>query len=115
MPWKLFNVVIILVPKLALWYAAAYSFFYCLMETASIIDLVVNTTSMVFLLSVDEMFFEHLMDKITRHIMENLDDITVFDLAEEDTKNTTPFWHSFEVWWLGNFGTMSVVLPFRFI
>lgn len=88
--WKIANALLILVPKCALWVALVLAGFHYLMETAGIVDVIVNAMALAFVLEVDELVFERLGDTTTKHIMENLEDFPLFNTeededAEEDT------------------------------
>jgi len=82
--WKIINTLLILVPKCALWVALVLAGFHYLMETAGIVDVIVNAMALAFVLEVDELVFERLGDSTTKHIMENLEDFPLFDTMEDE-------------------------------
>lgn len=67
--WKVFSMTFVLLPKscLLLWTAKAGVFF--LMETAAIDAIIVNSVALGFLLSLDELVYECLLDESSRLIM----------------------------------------------
>merc|ERR1719387_787433 len=85
--WKITNVFVILLPKLFLWVTLVSAGFHFLMETAPIVDLVVNAMALTFILEIDEMLFQRLGTASTKHIMDNMADIALFD-AEADEAHT---------------------------
>jgi len=83
MKWKVINVVFVFMPKCAIWWTLTSSGFHFLMETAGIVDLVVNCMALAFVLSLDEMCFERLATQATKHIMLQLEDIQ-FEVPEDN-------------------------------
>jgi hypothetical protein len=81
--WKIVNVIIILVPKSFLWLVVVWEGFRFLMETAGIVDLVMGSMAMGFVLSIDEALMSCLANGLTRHIMGALTEVPNFkDPAE---------------------------------
>lgn len=85
--WKIINTLCILVPKLFIWYAVASAGVRFLMETAGIIDLVVNAMALTFVLSIDEMIIERFGTVATKHMMEKLEPWPLFDTDVEETES----------------------------
>mmetsp|Transcript_70509 Transcript_70509/g.181708 ORF Transcript_70509/g.181708 Transcript_70509/m.181708 type:complete len:546 (+) Transcript_70509:141-1778(+) len=85
-PWKILNFIIVLVPKLLLWLALVASGVHYLMETAGIMDVVVNAMALTFVLDVDEMVFERLMNTTVKHILGQLNDMPRFDTSREENE-----------------------------
>ncbi|CAE6913366.1 rnf111-b [Symbiodinium sp. CCMP2456] len=82
--WKLFNACFILLPKILLWLALVRSGVHYLMETAGIVDVVVNAMALTFVLQVDEIVFQRLCSTVTKDIMSKLDARALYDLDEVD-------------------------------
>jgi len=61
--WKVLNVVIMLFPKILLWYLTAEVGVTYLMETSAIEDMIVNAIALAFILQVDETICVNLMNK----------------------------------------------------
>lgn len=79
--WKIFNVIVILLPKLLLWKVTAEAGITFLMETSGIEDIVVNSVALAFILQIDEMLCQELMSDTTRAILGKLQD---YHLEEYD-------------------------------
>ena len=84
--WKIFNFLFILLPKLALWLAVARSGVHYLMETAGIVDLIVNSMALAFVLDMDELIFNRFTTSLTRHIMGSIQKIPIFDLQNVENE-----------------------------
>lgn len=85
--WKVLNFFFILLPKFALWLALSKSGVHYLMETAGIVDLIVNSLALAFVLDVDEMVFHRFSSTLTKHIISNIEDLPNFD-TEPTEKET---------------------------
>lgn len=83
--WKVFNAIFILLPKNLLWLGVTRSGVHYLMETAGIVNVVVNAMALTFILNVDEMIFEKLIPEYTTHILTNIKEL---DLSEDDLDET---------------------------
>lgn len=77
--WKVINVLIILIPRTLLWKNLAFAGVYFLMETASMVDEIVNTTALAFVLGIDELILERLTTPMARHIMANISPLKFYD------------------------------------
>jgi len=95
--WKVVNFVMVVVPKTLLWWGVVSTGVHFLMETANIVDLVVNTMSLSWLLEIDEMIFERLTTVASKTIMGALEDYPLFDTDdvehEDDDKAYERFIH----------------------
>jgi len=80
--WKVANVVFVCLPKLYIWWTLTSGGVHFLMETAGIVDLVVNCMALTFVLSIDEMIFSRLLTVASKHIMNNLEDLPLFDTSD---------------------------------
>eukprot|EP00411_Alexandrium_monilatum_P008182 CAMPEP_0175287278 /NCGR_PEP_ID=MMETSP0093-20121207/54200_1 /TAXON_ID=311494 /ORGANISM="Alexandrium monilatum, Strain CCMP3105" /LENGTH=235 /DNA_ID=CAMNT_0016582777 /DNA_START=227 /DNA_END=930 /DNA_ORIENTATION=- len=85
--WKLFNAAFVLLPKAYIWLMVTSTGFHFLMDTAGIMDLVVNCMALKFVLDVDKIVFSRLATTATKHILENMRDFPLFDmwLEEQET------------------------------
>lgn len=78
--WKLWTVIAVVIPKLAIWLALTSSGFRFLMETAGIVDVIMNSMALTFILSIDELVFEVLTTVPAKHIMNNLEDYDLYSV-----------------------------------
>lgn len=96
--WKVLNFIVVLLPKFILWCTLVASGIDFLMETADIIDQVVNCMALTFILKMDELVFDRLATGITKHIMSNLEDLPLFDASPEEVETEAEvlerFWRS---------------------
>lgn len=86
MHWKIMNFFFIFCPKCWIWWTLTSCGFHFLMETAGIVDLVVNCMALTFVLSVDEMVFEKLATVAAKHIMGALQDKPLFPEPDEESE-----------------------------
>lgn len=84
--WKVFNIVFLLIPKIFIWRMLSMAGVHFLMETAAMVDQIVNTTALSFVFSVDELLLERLTTKATKHILEKIQDLQLFDGAMYETE-----------------------------
>lgn len=82
--WKIFNIVFIMIPKALLWLALVKSGVHYLMETAGIVDMIVNAMALAFVLEVDEMVFYKLTSELTKHIIGNIEGLPLYDEADDE-------------------------------
>jgi len=82
--WKLVNLSCVFLPKVYIWWTLVSTGFHFLMETAGIVDLVVNCMALSFVLSIDEMIFSRLATMASKHMMCNLEDLALFDTHVEE-------------------------------
>merc|ERR1719460_1544985 len=82
MPWKILNLVIVVVPKFMLWKLTAETGITILMETAGIDDLVTNSVGLTFILGLDELIGSALMREETLMFVAACEE---FDLYEDTT------------------------------
>lgn len=86
--WKIINLVFVLIPKLFIWYTLCSTGFHFLMETSGIVDLIMNSVAMKFILDLDGMILDHLATEATKHVMAKIEPMTLFDTqeVEEETE-----------------------------
>jgi len=70
--WKAINLFMIVLPKTLLWKFTADAGILFLMETPGMQDLIVNSTALTFILSIDELLFATITTAKTRYMMANL-------------------------------------------
>eukprot|EP00435_Cladocopium_sp_Y103_P030976 s2266_g7.t2 len=115
--WKAFYIFFVLLPKFALWLAVAKSGVHYLMETAGIVDLIVNSMALTFVLEVDEMVFHRFTTALTKHIMNSIQDLPNFDTTREETETDQQALERFKAEELGNarWAKLRLCLPWRFL
>lgn len=82
--WKLVNWVFVFLPKVTLWLMTLLAGTTFLMETSGIDSIIVNSTALGFILSIDEVLFSSLSNPMGLHMMERLEARPLYDLSEED-------------------------------
>eukprot|EP00931_Biecheleriopsis_adriatica_P067055 TRINITY_DN41260_c0_g1_i1.p1 TRINITY_DN41260_c0_g1~~TRINITY_DN41260_c0_g1_i1.p1 ORF type:complete len:485 (-),score=87.34 TRINITY_DN41260_c0_g1_i1:80-1534(-) len=80
--WKCMNVIVVLLPKMTVWYLTCASGILFLMETAGIENLVVNSIALSFVLSIDEMVCETLTSEATHLMLAKCKEFSLFDVDE---------------------------------
>eukprot|EP00445_Apocalathium_hangoei_P079095 CAMPEP_0204175906 /NCGR_PEP_ID=MMETSP0361-20130328/47169_1 /ASSEMBLY_ACC=CAM_ASM_000343 /TAXON_ID=268821 /ORGANISM="Scrippsiella Hangoei, Strain SHTV-5" /LENGTH=485 /DNA_ID=CAMNT_0051134629 /DNA_START=99 /DNA_END=1553 /DNA_ORIENTATION=- len=71
--WKVLNICIVILPKLALWFFVGSLGFQMLMETAGIVNSIMNALALTLILEMDEMVFDALSTHLTKDLMERLE------------------------------------------
>jgi len=74
--WKVFSMIFVWVPKQWIWMLTAESGIHFLMDTGAIVDLIVNSVALSFILGVDEIIQSNLENRATRYLMEQVVDYT---------------------------------------
>jgi len=100
--WKMFNTVFLLFPKIFIWRMLSMAGVHFIMETAAMVDQVVNTTALSFVFTLDELILERLTTKATKHIMANLQDYDLFDdkvYEEESDQEALDRYNKQEMTW----------------
>lgn len=113
--WKVINFVFIMLPKTLLWYALVKSGVHYLMETAGIVDVIVNAMALTFVLEVDELVFNRFTTGLTKHIMSNIEDLPNFETSEEEQQTEEEALEKFretEIGYARCYG-MRMVVPWR--
>merc|ERR1719235_2767748 len=64
--WKIFNALVIGVPKLLIWAITVDAGIRFLMETAGMVDLILNSVAMGFILDIDELIADRLANEATK-------------------------------------------------
>jgi hypothetical protein len=82
--WKFVNVSLVLLPKFLIFKALCEVGVSFLMETAAMVDLVVNSCALGFVMSIDEVFFQTFTKDSTRYMMERLEAFALFDTTAEE-------------------------------
>mmetsp|Transcript_27141 Transcript_27141/g.56313 ORF Transcript_27141/g.56313 Transcript_27141/m.56313 type:complete len:458 (+) Transcript_27141:70-1443(+) len=94
--WKVVNALVILFPKIYIWSMLVVTGFHFLMETAGIMELVINCMALSFVLGVDEMVFERLATLAAKHMMEKLEDYALFNTREEEQETDAEVMERFQ-------------------
>eukprot|EP00441_Pelagodinium_beii_P041220 CAMPEP_0197637248 /NCGR_PEP_ID=MMETSP1338-20131121/12532_1 /TAXON_ID=43686 ORGANISM="Pelagodinium beii, Strain RCC1491" /NCGR_SAMPLE_ID=MMETSP1338 /ASSEMBLY_ACC=CAM_ASM_000754 /LENGTH=353 /DNA_ID=CAMNT_0043209645 /DNA_START=86 /DNA_END=1147 /DNA_ORIENTATION=+ len=81
--WKIFNVIVVLLPKMFLWKITAEAGTLFLMETSGIADIIVNSVALSFILQIDELLCNELMSDTTRNMLEKLEEYHIEANASE--------------------------------
>merc|ERR1712232_205343 len=81
--WKVLNLCMLLVPKVYLWLLVTDIGMTFLMETAGILDMIINAVALGFILSVDETICS-LSSGVTKYMVEHLEPYPLFDIADEE-------------------------------
>merc|ERR550534_1604742 len=82
--WKVVNFFCVFAPKMALWFMTLLAGTTFLMETSGIDSIIVNSTALGFILSVDELLFSSLSTPMSLHMMERLQSKPMYDLSQEE-------------------------------
>jgi len=82
--WKFTNFACIFVPKMCIWWILASLGMHFLMETAGIVDVIMNSMALTFIINLDEMIFMVLTTVPVKHMLDNLEDYALFQLDEEE-------------------------------
>lgn len=85
--WKLVNFFFVLLPKFFIWVTLCNCGFHFLMETSTIVDVIVNSVALKFILDLDGMILDHLATAATRYIIHNLESIELFDRHEHENES----------------------------
>jgi len=80
--WKVFNMFVVVAPKLMLWKLTAETGVTILMETAGIDDIITNSVGLTFILGLDELIGSALMQEETLNFVSACEE---FDLYEDTT------------------------------
>eukprot|EP00440_Ansanella_granifera_P004891 gb/GFBE01005305.1/.p1 GENE.gb/GFBE01005305.1/~~gb/GFBE01005305.1/.p1 ORF type:complete len:377 (+),score=80.92 gb/GFBE01005305.1/:1-1131(+) len=115
--WKVINVCFILIPKSMLWLALVRSGVHYLMETAGIVDVIVNAMALTFVLEVDEMVFHRFSTTVSKHIMSRLQDLPNFDTDAEEVESEQQALARFNASEIGEnrWRKLYMIIPVRFM
>jgi len=94
--WKVVNVCVVILPKLIIWLMLVFCGFHFLMETAGIVDLIMNSMALTFILSLDEMIFDILTSAPVIHMMTNLEDFPLYNLDQLEKSTDEELMSSFQ-------------------
>merc|ERR1711976_575042 len=95
-PWKLFNLIIVWLPKSLIWYRLASVGYLFLMETSGILDVTINAMALTFVLNIDELILTTLTTNATQYIMQNVEDYILYDASEEENMTESEILQRFE-------------------
>jgi len=108
--WKIFYVIVVVIPKMFLLYNVCWMGLRFLMETAGIVDLVLGAMTMDFILQLDELLFSALGSVCTKHIMELLEPYVYDETDQEDFMDNERSGGS-----KGRWGAIKLTLPRRLL
>lgn len=74
MYWKVTNVVIVILPKVFLWYSVCWIGVRWLMETSGILNAILGAITMDFVLTFDELLYDSLANPAIKYIMNQIGD-----------------------------------------
>jgi len=83
MRWKVFIALGVLIPRIFIWRMLTLAGVHFLMETAAMVDQIVNTTALSFVLCTDELVHERLTTAATKHIVSSVTDHLGYEHKEE--------------------------------
>jgi len=114
--WKAANVVLLLIPKVAVWMITLIGGVTFLMETAGIDDCIVNSTALAFILNIDEMIYESLTNNFTRAVMQNAEAYELVDGSVDENYTDAEALAAFERTRLrSNIKFVAGLFPYRVI
>lgn len=93
--WKIVNLLFVCIPKLSIWLVLAISGNYFLMETAGIVDVVMNSVALTFILNIDEMIFATFTTVAVKHMMARMEDYELFNVEAEENETEDEALHRF--------------------
>lgn len=85
--WKVISSLTVILPKFFVWFSLVTAGVHFLMETSGILDMIINSVAMSFILQLDTVTLELLATEATKHIMESLEDVRLYpieDIEHED-------------------------------
>jgi len=82
--WKIINVLVVLVPKVFLWFSILGAGTVLLMNTACIDDIIINSTALGFVLCMDELVFATFGTSQARTILGKLEDYPLFSVDHHE-------------------------------
>eukprot|EP00930_Biecheleria_cincta_P041769 TRINITY_DN2868_c0_g2_i1.p1 TRINITY_DN2868_c0_g2~~TRINITY_DN2868_c0_g2_i1.p1 ORF type:complete len:501 (+),score=96.79 TRINITY_DN2868_c0_g2_i1:101-1603(+) len=82
MKWKVFNALILLLPKAMIWQLTVTTGIVFLMETAGIDDLVVNSVALTFILDIDELCCKTLTEEYIRGLLSRVRPFPLFNFSK---------------------------------
>jgi hypothetical protein len=114
--WKLLNICVVFVPKFVILIFLVSLGFYFLLETAGIVDMILNSLAMTFILEMDELIFGVLTTVPVKHMMANLEDYRLFSIEAWDHATEDDSLQQFQEELSGRWSNFfRVLLPRRFI
>lgn len=82
MKWKIFTGIFVLVPKVFLWLFFVAVGVQMVMETNTILQLILNSMALTFIPALDHVIFSTLTRGTAKHIMENIEDFSRINVEE---------------------------------
>mmetsp|Transcript_35898 Transcript_35898/g.102092 ORF Transcript_35898/g.102092 Transcript_35898/m.102092 type:complete len:446 (+) Transcript_35898:83-1420(+) len=82
--WKVATAIFVFVPKAVMWWILATLGVHVLMETAGIVDVIMNSLTLTFIIQLDEMIFAILTTVQVKYMMGNLEEHALFDMQDDE-------------------------------
>jgi len=77
--WKFLITIFVLMPRIFIWRMLSLAGVHFLMETAAMVDQIVNTTALSFVLGSDELIHERLTTAATKQIVSSVEDYKCYE------------------------------------
>jgi len=117
--WKSVNFVVVIFPKLVIWFILATAGTQFLMETASIQDLIINSLAMTFILDVDELVADRLCTEATKAMMGKIEGYNLFEEDADEIKSDQMAMEEFDEedqrWTITDYKLLMLLLPRRLL
>merc|ERR1712224_74737 len=115
--WKIFNIIAVFCPKLVLWVFLVSLGFNFLLESSGIINVIMNSLALTFILSLDELIFEVLTTVPVKHIMENLEEFALYNIANDEEETEHEVIHRFNEKEIRSrlWQAITILVPRRFL
>jgi len=95
--WKILITIFVLIPRIFIWRMLTLAGVHFLMETAAMVDQIVNTTALSFVLCTDELVHERLTCSATKHIVSSVEDYTCYEHKEDSNQALLTFYRDHEL------------------
>lgn len=99
MHWKLINLVFVAIPKAYIWFLMVDIGTLFLMETAGIEDMIMNAVALSFILSIDELICAGLFSDTSKHMLDALEPLPLFETVDQDDEKQIYERHQEERQW----------------
>jgi hypothetical protein len=80
--WKIFNIIFLVGPKITVWLLVFFAGSRLLIQTASIMDTVLNSLAVMFVMDIDEIVMSRLATAATKHIVENVETFNYYEVTD---------------------------------
>lgn len=97
--WKIAITFLVLIPRIFIWRMLSLAGVHFLMETAAMVDQIVNTTALSFVLCTDELIHERLTTAATKHIVSSTVDHINYEHKESPNQEHLAEYRDNELSW----------------